>query len=157
MPLYDKHGRIIYGKHSRRAAGAVYLTKIGLHIYKIQLLARWASPLITHYARLAPLKTLATDMKKALAKKDGKSSRDRDKETMRKVRESVDEHMAKVKVEVERLEQMIKEAEAKRNPTKYLKNRVTGISHLIFPASKRWGRRPSLTAGGLTPIRKWRL
>ena len=121
LPLYDKHGRRIYGKHSWRAAGAVYLTKIGLHVYKIQLLPRWASPLITHYARLAPLKSLATDMKKALAKKDEKSSRDKmEAATMRKVRESVDEHMAKVRVEVERLEQMIKRGRGETQPHKVL-------------------------------------
>ena len=139
MPLVDKHGRRIYGKHSWRAAGAVYLTRIGLQVYKIQLLARWASPLITHYARLAPLKTLSTEMKSALAKQSKRDSSERMKETMKKVKKSVDEHIVKVKAEVERLESMIREAEAKRNPTKYLKNRVTGISHLILSSVEEVG------------------
>ena len=36
---------------------------------KIQLLARWGSPIITHYTRLAPLKSLVDDFKRVAIKK----------------------------------------------------------------------------------------
>ena len=45
-----------YGKHSWRATGAVYFAALGLNMHKIGMLARWASPIILHYARVAPLK-----------------------------------------------------------------------------------------------------
>ena len=54
--LYDAEGNTPFGKHAWRAAGAVYLTSIGVDVYKTRMMARWACDLITHYARLAPLK-----------------------------------------------------------------------------------------------------
>ena len=56
--LKDAKGRSRVGRHTWRASGAVFLTSLGLEVIKIQMLARWASSLITHYARLAPLKNL---------------------------------------------------------------------------------------------------
>ena len=47
----------IFGKHSWRATGAVYLSALGIELAKISLLARWASALIVHYARIAPLRS----------------------------------------------------------------------------------------------------
>ena len=44
-----------FGKHTWRATGAVYLSSLQLELFKIQLLARWSSPIILHYARSAPL------------------------------------------------------------------------------------------------------
>ena len=55
QPLCTKSGVRRYGKHSWRATGAVYLTSLRMELYRIQLLARWSSPVIMHYARLAPL------------------------------------------------------------------------------------------------------
>ena len=53
--IVDDEGRRKFGKHSWRSTGAVYLTGVvGIEILKVQLLARWASPIITHYTRLAP-------------------------------------------------------------------------------------------------------
>ena len=44
-----------YGKHSWRATGAVLFMLIGMVLINIMMLARWSSPVTTHYARLAPL------------------------------------------------------------------------------------------------------
>ena len=44
-----------FGKHSWRSTGAVWLTgAMMIEIMKVQMLARWASPVVTHYTRLAP-------------------------------------------------------------------------------------------------------
>ena len=52
-----------FGKHSWRSTGAVVLAALGLELWKIQLLARWASAQILHYARLAPLTGLTAQVR----------------------------------------------------------------------------------------------
>ena len=54
------------GKHSFQSTGAVYLSSLGIELLKIQMLARWASPIITHYTRLAPLRSITNDFKRAI-------------------------------------------------------------------------------------------
>ena len=63
-------GRRRYGKHSWRSTGAVFLS-LFLEIAKIMMLARWASAIVTHYTRLAPLKTITHDFKAAVARRNG--------------------------------------------------------------------------------------
>ena len=57
-----------YGKHSFRSTGAVLLARMGIEIFKIQLLARWASPVVMHYAREAPMATITAQFKSAMMK-----------------------------------------------------------------------------------------
>ena len=47
--LVTADGQRRYGKHSFRSTGAVYLSSLGIDLLKIKMLARWASPIITHY------------------------------------------------------------------------------------------------------------
>ena len=72
-----------FGKHSFRSTGAVLLSKLGIELFKIQLLARWASPVVLHYAREAPLETLTTQVKSSIAG-------DTVKELVDKLRKEVD-------------------------------------------------------------------
>ena len=67
--LVLKGGVRRYGKHSWRATGAAFFAALGLNMHKIGMLARWASPIILHYARVAPLKTLTDDFKTLYADK----------------------------------------------------------------------------------------
>ena len=67
--IKDDNGDNKFGNHSWRSAGAVYLSGLGVEIFVIQLLARWACALVVHYTRLAPLKAIATDFGRALATK----------------------------------------------------------------------------------------
>ena len=53
-----------YGKHSLSSTGAVFLSAMGIHMHKLGLLARWASAIITHYTRVAPLKSITDDFKR---------------------------------------------------------------------------------------------
>ena len=57
-PTHDEDGEKLLGGHSMRLAGARYLASSGLRIYQIELMARWKSPMILHYARSAPLTRL---------------------------------------------------------------------------------------------------
>ena len=59
----DTRGRQLYGGHSLRTGGAVTLSGLGLDSVRIECLARWHSPMLAHYARLAPLKTLTAEYK----------------------------------------------------------------------------------------------
>lgn len=54
-PLWTAAGQRRFGTHSWRATGAMYLSSLQLDLFKIQLLARWQSPIILHYVRLTPL------------------------------------------------------------------------------------------------------
>ena len=51
----------VVGGHSLRTGGAVLLAAEGVHPYQIELIGRWRSPMLTHYARTAPLKKLSRD------------------------------------------------------------------------------------------------
>ena len=53
-----------FGKHSWRSTGAVFLSGLGIDIHKLMLLARWASAIIMHYARVAPFKSITDDFKR---------------------------------------------------------------------------------------------
>ena len=57
-PTHDAEGLRLLGGHSLRIGGSRHLALKGLHTYQIELLARWASPMILHYARAAPLATI---------------------------------------------------------------------------------------------------
>ena len=50
-----------FGKQSWRSTGAVFLSCIGIEVIKIQTLARWCSPVVTHYTRLDHFTTITAD------------------------------------------------------------------------------------------------
>ena len=54
-------GKNKFGKHSWRSTAAQYFAELGFEILKIQLLARWESPVILQYAKLAPIKNAARE------------------------------------------------------------------------------------------------
>ena len=58
---HDNAGRCLFGGHSLRTGGASALTSLGLDGLKVECLARWHSPMIAHYSRLAPLKSLTEE------------------------------------------------------------------------------------------------
>eukprot|EP00971_Amphidinium_carterae_P075052 1483350-Amphidinium_carterae.1 len=63
--LVDKHGLNRFGGHSLRTGGAYWLAENGMELLKIELLGRWKSALVVHYAGLAPIKNLGGDLDKA--------------------------------------------------------------------------------------------
>jgi hypothetical protein len=66
-PLVDDLGRNRFGGHSARVSGARFLANAGLELYKLAVLARWASPVLLRYVGEAPLKSITDDCKRLLA------------------------------------------------------------------------------------------
>eukprot|EP00435_Cladocopium_sp_Y103_P032900 s3225_g8.t1 len=55
LPVRDEDGHRLLGGHSMRLAGARVLSSSGMHLYQIELMARWRSQMLIHYAQTAPL------------------------------------------------------------------------------------------------------
>ena len=62
-PVISPQGKPLYGGHSMRTGGAVALSALGLDLQRIECMARWQSPMILHYARNAPLKSITSEFK----------------------------------------------------------------------------------------------
>ena len=129
--LYSKEGRRKYGKHSWRSTGAVFLAGIGVDLLKIQLMARWSSEVITHYSRLAPLKAITADFKRAVMERSGKS-KSSSKADVRSIKSAVDVAMAKVTEEVKELDMLVRRIQHETRPARYLRNRTTNKVHRIL-------------------------
>ena len=61
LPVLDSSGRRRMGGHSARLGGVQLLAQEGLHVVQIELMARWSSPMILHYAKSAPLTRITED------------------------------------------------------------------------------------------------
>ena len=142
-------GRNRYGKHSWRSTGAVFLTFIGLEVMKIQLLARWGSPIITHYTRLAPLKTPAEDFKRIAIRKvlsdkmqetDGTRRKlAREAIDMKKMNKEVNKQICALQDEMVELKVLIKRAEDERRPPVYVQNPKSGVVHKVLTSLEQAG------------------
>ena len=112
------------GKHTWRSTGAVYLTSLGLELLKITMFARWNCPLITHYARLAPLATLGDEFKRGTAQEKKKKIEYDDVKKLNLQAARVKKHMELqiegIKEEMSILSETIKKVELKNQPKKYL-------------------------------------
>ena len=134
-----KDGRNTYGKHSWRSTGAVFLRFIGLEVIKIQLLTRWGSPIITHYTRLVPLKSLAEDFKKVAVKKaledkmkeaDGSQIRlARVAMSLTKTNQEMNKQMISLHAEMAELRGLVRKAEEDRRPPTYVQHPKSGVVH----------------------------
>ena len=62
--LHTEAGCKRFGGHTPRVTGAQYWASIGLEVFKIQILARWGSPVILRYVSEAPLQTITVDVQK---------------------------------------------------------------------------------------------
>lgn len=70
LNITDEDGYRLLGGHSMRLAGARILSSAGLRIYQIELLARWKSPMLLHYAQSAPLKRITEDLAEVTTKRN---------------------------------------------------------------------------------------
>ena len=61
LSVVDADGNELLGGHSLRTGGAVLLASEGVHLYQIELMARWKSAMLIHYAKAAPLKKMSRD------------------------------------------------------------------------------------------------
>ena len=65
LEYLEADGTKMLGGHSMRLAGARLLSSSGLHLYQVELMARWKSPMLVHYAQTAPLKRLTQEYETA--------------------------------------------------------------------------------------------
>ena len=115
---------------------------IGMEIIKIMMLARWSSPVITHYARLAPLKNLADDFKRRIVDRDALGKGASKATTKRRLaREEVDiarvsallsKQVTTMKEELESLRQALADMKEQHRPPAYAKNLKTKVIHRIL-------------------------
>ena len=68
--LKDEQGRRRFTGHLLRVLGARMLAAAGIELFKIQLLARWKSPIIMRYAAEAPLQAVTSDYLRKSQKRD---------------------------------------------------------------------------------------
>ena len=141
--LVTPDGQRRYGKHSFRSTGAVYLSSLGIELLKIQMLARWASPIITHYTRLAPLRSITNDFKRAILntatqkvskgkaiKDDANKSNTKGSDT-KKVLKILKAELKKYEEEIAELNRRVKRTRHKLGPRTYVTNTKTQVVHRI--------------------------
>ena len=63
LPILDDQSRPLYGGHSLRTGGAVALASMGVDATRIEAMARWKSPMLLHYIKSAPLKSITKEYK----------------------------------------------------------------------------------------------
>ena len=66
--LTNPDGSQRFTGHAFRVSGARTLSALGIELYKIEILARWRSPMVLHYAQQAPLDSITKDLNSALQK-----------------------------------------------------------------------------------------
>ena len=118
-PLTTKTGINRYGKHSWRATGAVYLTGLRMELFRIQLMARWSSPVIMRYARLSPLSNITDHVRGLQTSNNMAKIVDR----IRREVSGVTQQLAKMDVSTRRLltmEAKIADIEAQAETDKHL-------------------------------------
>lgn len=63
--MRDGDGSRLLGGHSLRLAGARLLSSSGMRLYQVELMARWKSPMLLHYAQTAPLTKITAEFTSA--------------------------------------------------------------------------------------------
>ena len=126
---------------------------IGMEIIKIMMLARWSSPVITHYARLAPLKNLADDFKRRIVDKEAsKKGTARATTTKKLARDEVDitrvsailsKQVKTMKEELESLHKALAEMKEQRRPPAYAPAAALGEGSPTDTRTRRSRRRRS--------------
>ena len=99
----------------------------GLELLKITMLARWNCPLITHYARLAPLATLGEEFKRGTAREKDKLEDNGVRKLnlqAAKVKKHMELQIGSVKEEMATMAETVKIVELRSQPKMYLRNRT---------------------------------
>ena len=131
----DTNGGNLYGGHSLRTGGAVYLSSLGLDAPKIEAMARWASPMLLRYARNAPLKSITADFRAKQAASGQPALQAGLNEEMVKLKEAlqqVREKLSEVTASELRWSSRVRELEDQNLPARYVVNTASGIWHETF-------------------------
>ena len=99
----------------------MYLTgELDLSPMKVSMLARWDSNLILHYARLAPLKGIAEDAKKALIDKSTQDKHMKLVAKMKNVAKILNKQQVTYEAELKRIHDNMRHIEEDAAPHKYV-------------------------------------
>ena len=117
----------------------MYLSSIGIEVSKIMLLARWDSPVVFHYCRLAPLKTITQDFKKATLKhshiRTGVEPNELEallRKSTLKVKRQMHEFAKHYEVTRQGLLEAMTTLEKKVGPKEFLDNRKNRMGHRVL-------------------------
>ena len=106
--------------------------ELNLSPMKVSMLARWDSNLILHYARLAPLKGIAEDVKKALIDKSTQDKQMKLVAKMKDVTRILNKQQVAYEAELKRIHDNMKKIEEDAAPRRYVQNRITRITHRVM-------------------------
>ena len=126
--LYNKAGKKRFGKHSWRSTGAVHLGECGLETNKISLMGRWFCAVVLHYTRLAPIKNIARDLKRAKTREGIDETVANINKSQQKVKLAVDGMMVSMRAEVNALQQRIEEVDREAKAKTHHHHQVHGES-----------------------------
>eukprot|EP00435_Cladocopium_sp_Y103_P041955 s490_g11.t1 len=152
----DEDGHRQIGGHSLRLAGSRMLASAGLHVYQIELMARWRSPMLLHYAQTAPLTRITEELADATSRKCMSEKFDRFREEFRRLEKdlkgnsyegSAIQRIEKIESQLlgidSRTDNMIREKlQQLRNqlldkPCEYVRNLSSGTWHVAKAREKR--------------------
>ena len=109
-------------------------------------MARWSSPVVTHYTRLAPSKAITDDFRRALTRGREEEPLHRDIR-VKKLRKALDKHIGEVQNEVQQLEDALKALELRMEPKKYVINLDTNRTHRVLTTVDEAGLYASTVCG----------
>lgn len=122
--LVNDTGGKRFGGHTPRVTGARYWASIGLEMFKIQILARWGSPVILRYVSEAPLQTITMDVQKRM-------SVDKVWNAISELDRNLSDMQVKAAEEVQ-------VQSRKENPVRKKESSESGVSWVINPKSGVW-------------------
>ena len=114
---------------------------MGIELLKIQMLARWASPIITHYTRLAPLRSITNDFKRAvlqaaphgnkIAVKDQTKAIKPNGSDVKKVLKVMKKELQKYEAEIKEPSALVEKTRHELGPRSYVTNMKTQVVHRV--------------------------
>ena len=105
---------------------------MGIEVLKVQMMARWSSPVVTHYTRLAPLKATTSDFRKALAKKEGDKAKGQAKLAMGRSVKKLTAQLKLYQSELDEIRTLLKKLDKRGHVKKLVTNHATGIRRIIL-------------------------
>lgn len=136
LPIYDDGGFRMLGGHSMRLTGARLLSSSGMHLYQVELMARWKSPMLIHYAQSAPLAKITQEFQQAKEGTDLSSKLDVIRKQMDELRTTPSASQSTCDMEP-RLAKLENDLTALDARTKHM------IKEEITQVRQRWNLRPA--------------
>ena len=131
----DAMGRPLFGGHSLRTGGAVFLAGMGLDTQRIESMARWNSPMLLYYIRSAPVRSITKEFNLlAKARSDNavassSASKGASNPTLAKTMASLINRLDQADIAYLEAEQRIASLEENCAPLKYICNVASGVWH----------------------------